>query len=104
MHEYYISFLKAFDLWKNFKTTNYNGREIETNLALEEHGEKLKCAIAIREQLFVKNQDLISSAIELTIKQRETDASSKLMYPHDLFYRKVSVEKRRLLFKVTIGF
>jgi hypothetical protein len=99
MHEYYISFLKAFNLWQNFTTTNYNGREIETSLALEEHGEKLKCAILIREHLFAKNQDLISSAIELTIKQRELDTSSKLMYPHDLFYRKV-----RLFFKTAIRF
>lgn len=109
MHEYYINFLKTFQLWQNvispFKTflknikkflnflkklntTSYNGREIPTRLALEEHGEKLQCALLIREHLYQRNQDLLNSAIEYTTRNRE-DLSTKLIYPHDVFYRKV---------------
>ncbi len=33
---------------------NYNNRNILTTLAIEEHGEKLNCALVIREQLYPK--------------------------------------------------
>lgn len=91
----------------------YNGREIRTILALEEHGEKLQIALVIREQLYSKyqfiylflnvfyflkvynliifkrNSDFINMAIEHITKNRE-ESTTKL-YPHDLFYRRVSI-------------
>jgi len=33
---------------------NYNGRDIQTKMALLEHGEKLQMAITIRDQLYLK--------------------------------------------------
>ena len=58
-------------------------------MALEEHGEKLQCALILREQLNAKNPELINAAIEYIAKNRE-DGSTKNVYPHDIFYRKVS--------------
>jgi nuclear pore complex protein Nup133 len=89
VHEYFLSFLKAFGLWKKINTCVYANREILTRLALKEHGEKLQCALSMREQLYAKYPDLINSAIEYTIRNRE-DMSAKLVYPHDVFYRRVS--------------
>ena len=66
----------------------FNNREILTRMALEEHGEKIRCAIFIREHLYAKYTDLINSAIEYTAKNRE-EIANKLIYPHDVFYRKV---------------
>lgn len=86
IHEYYITFLKKFYLWDKLSMINYNGRNIYTHFCLEEHGEKLQCALIIREQLYMKNPELINSAIEYTVKNRE-DVTNKLIYPHDLFYR-----------------
>ena len=60
-----------------------------TTLALEEHGEKLQCALILREQLNAKNAELINAAIEFIAKGRE-EMNTKLIYPHDVFYRKVS--------------
>ena len=90
---------------------NYNGRDIQTKLALLEHGEKLQMAITIRDQLYLKfvmfiylnlkcelrfnlekykrNQEFINQAIEFTIKNRDDPQRPKFVYPHDLFYRKV---------------
>jgi len=68
---------------------SYNGRDINTTLALEEHGEKLNSALSLREQLNAKNPELINAAIEFIAKNRE-EMNSKLVYPHDIFYRKVS--------------
>ena len=44
----------------------------------------------IREHLYVKYPDLLNSAIEHTAKNRE-DLANKLIYPHDVFYRKVKL-------------
>jgi hypothetical protein len=44
----------------------------------------------IREHLYVKYPDLLNSAIEYTAKNRE-DLANKLIYPHDVFYRKVKL-------------
>lgn len=43
----------------NFKlsTLVYNGREIRTILALQEHGEKLQLALTIREHLYSKYKE-----------------------------------------------
>ena len=68
---------------------NYNGRDICTTLALEEHDEKLQCALILREQLNAKNPELINASIEFIAKSRE-EMNTKLVYPHDIFYRKVS--------------
>jgi hypothetical protein len=86
IHEYYITFLKKFQVWDKLSIINYNGRNIYTHFSLQEHGEKLQCALLIREQLYTKNPEFINSAIEYTIKNRE-DSNIKLVYPHDLFYR-----------------
>ena len=47
-------------------TVVYNNREILTRLALEEHGEKLRCTLHIREHLHTKYPELLNSAIEYT--------------------------------------
>lgn len=88
-HEYFLTFLKQFRIWQKLTIINYNGRDICTTLALEEHGEKLQCALILREQLNAKNPELINAAIEYIAKNRE-DGSTKNVYPHDIFYRKVS--------------
>lgn len=88
-HEYFLTFLKQFKIWENLSVINYNGRDISTVLALEEHGEKLQCALILREQLNAKNPELINAAIEFIAKSRE-EMNTKLIYPHDIFYRKVS--------------
>lgn len=89
LHEYYLSFLRKFGVWDKLTYVNYNGRDILTHLALQEHGEKLQMALMIREQLYSKNPDFVNSAIEFTTKNR-ADSASKHVYPHDIFYRKVS--------------
>ena len=89
LHEYFITFLKKFQIWDNLTVVTYNGREIETKLAIQEHGEKLQLALTIREQLYPKNPEFINLAIEFTTKNRE-EQNAKLIYPHDLFYRRVS--------------
>ena len=89
LHEYFLTFLKKFNLWEKLTLVSYNGRDIMTKLVFQEHGEKLQIALCIREQLYTKNTEFINSAIEFTTKNRE-DLNSKLIYPHDVFYRRVS--------------
>jgi nuclear pore complex protein Nup133 len=89
LHEYYLTFLKKFGLWEKLTLVSYNGRDIMSKLVFQEHGEKLQIALCIREQLYMKNAEFINSAIEYTTKNRE-DLNSKLIYPHDVFYRRVS--------------
>ncbi|CAF0780515.1 unnamed protein product [Brachionus calyciflorus] len=89
LHEYFVAFLKKFNLWDKLSFVSYNGRDVKSKLALLEHAEKLQLALVIREQLYSKNQELINLAIEYTTKNRE-DLNSKLIYPHDVFYRRVS--------------
>jgi len=88
-HEYFLTFLKQFQIWPKLTMINYNGRDISTSMALEEHGEKLQCALILREQLNSKNPELINASIEFIAKNRE-EMNTKLIYPHDVFYRKVS--------------
>jgi nuclear pore complex protein Nup133 len=89
LHEYFLIFLKKFSLWDKLTCVSYNGRDIMTKLVFQEHGQKLQVALCIREQLFSLNSEFISQAIEYTTKNRQ-DLNSKLIYPHDVFYRRVS--------------
>lgn len=81
-HEYFLTFLKQFNIWPKLSVINYHGRDIATTLALEEHAEKLQCALILREQLNSKNSELINSSIEFLIKSRD-QMTNKLVYPHD---------------------
>ena len=88
LHEYFLTFLKKFALWDRLSLVSYNGRDIFTKLVFLELGEKLQLALCIREQLYMKNPEFINAAFEFTTKNRE-DLNSKLIYPHDVFYRRV---------------
>jgi len=89
LHEYFLTFLKKFTLWEKLSMVSYNGRDIMTKIVFQEHGEKLQLALCIREHLYTKNSEFINAAIELTTKRRD-DLNAKLIYPHDVFYRRVS--------------
>jgi hypothetical protein len=54
LHEYFVTFLKKFQIWDKLTTVSYNGRDVESRVALQEHGEKLQLALAIREHLYTK--------------------------------------------------
>jgi hypothetical protein len=54
LHEYYLTFLKKFGVWDKLEYLAYNGRDIQTCWALQEHGEKLQLALTIREQFYTK--------------------------------------------------
>ncbi|XP_015587429.1 nuclear pore complex protein Nup133 isoform X2 [Cephus cinctus] len=85
--DFYIRFLKEFNLWNRFCAVSYRGITMATSHVLGEYAEKVVAAITIY-NLQSRNSEILDTIMEQTLPPEAY--VSKDLATRDIFYREVS--------------